>query len=638
MPLRLKTKLTLTMALLVLAVVALISVLYVTRLTREVIRQADTGARQVAQQIFLQSQAALAEAAAEGAAPASQSPDDLREYVRQALDENAGLTSLIEASVGYWRTIYEVTVADHRGRAVISSDPAQPGQELPRRPPLSDLAASSFLQQIRVLYGEPQVYEIALPFNLGNQPFGSVRVGLSTALLRNEIAPTLRAAGLLVAALVVVSTLLAALVSHFSLAPLAKISAQLDRISRGEVQAPVESEGELGLVSTKISQIGEQLRGVREIFSTLRENMDQVLAGLEDGLLLFTEDDRAVLVSPSVEKFLGQSAETLLGRNVEQVFPAGHPLRHALGIDAGGLRPVHAAQAQLSGGVTNVAASVHVIEEHGKRMGALVTLRDLDSLERLGSHLATSEQLSALGRVTAGVAHEVKNPLNSMRLWLENLKQSLPGAASSADGRTAQQAVTILDSEIDRLDRVVKTFLDFTRPVAPVVTQTDLGELLKETAAIARPEAERARVELTLELPNRALVIPADRQLLKQAVLNLVFNAIQAMSGEAGTSSVGRLLVSLAASEDSADIRVADTGPGIPAEHRARVFQLFFTTRKGGSGIGLATAFRIVQLHGGSIDFETESGRGTTFRIHMPLAAPVGGRVQSPAAVGAGER
>jgi len=612
MQLRLKTKFTLATALLVLGVVALISSLYVATLTHQVIREANDRALLVAQQVFLQAQHALSDAADEGAVPASQKPEDLRKYVQGALEENAGLTSLIEAEVSYSIPIYEVTIVDRNSTVLISSDASLPGRSVLKRAPLGDLVASSFPMQLRLLYGLPQVYEVTFPLNLGDQPFGEIRVALQTGLLRNEISPALTSAGWLALGAVLISTVLAAVVSQVSLAPLARITAQLDRISQGEFDLqPVERGDELGQVSTKINLIGQQLRGVREIFSTLRENLNQIMAGLEHGLLLFTRDGRAVLVSPAVEKFLGAKPEALLGRRVSEIFPAGHPLRQALRIQGDELEPADAVEVQLDGAsaMRRVGLSVQVINERDTRMGALVTLRDLDSLEKIGSQLQVSERLAALGRVTAGVAHEVKNPLNAMRLWLENLKESLP-----ADPEITRQAVKILDSEIDRLDRVVKTFLDFTRPVELHLEETNLAELLREVVALARPQIAAARVGVSAELPENFPRARVDRQLLKQAVLNLVLNACEAMR------EGGQLTLALRRHGELAELSVGDTGLGIAPEYRGKVFQLFFTTRPRGSGIGLATTYRIVQFHNGSIEFESEVGRGTTFRIKLPLA------------------
>ena len=147
-------------------------------------------------------------------------------------------------------------------------------------------------------------------------------------------------------------------------------------------------------------------------------------------------------------------------------------------------------------GPQRIGVSVQVIREHGARMGTLVTLRDVESLERIGSQLQVSERLAALGRVTAGVAHEVKNPLNSMRLWLEVLKANMPIDPEP------QQAVKMLDSEIDRLDRAVKTFLNFTKPVELNLEETSLRALLEEVLDAARPSIAKAGLTLQATLPE----------------------------------------------------------------------------------------------------------------------------------------
>ena len=417
----------------------------------------------------------------------------------------------------------------------------------------------------------------------------------------------------------VLSTILAAVVSGAALAPLRDISDQLDRISAGEydtgtmsIKEAVETSDELGQVRKKIKRVGQQLRGVHEIFSSLRDNMNSVMAGLEDGLILFTRDARAVMVSPAAEKFLGAPASHLLGKRVTEIFPVGHPLHAALRLEGDALSET-ASETELKTeeGEKRVGVMVQVIQGAGERMGALVTLRDLDSLENINTQLQVSERLAAVGRITAGVAHEVKNPLNSMRLWLENLKESLPPETDME----ARQAVNVLDAEIDRLDAVVKRFLDFARPMDVRLEATQLADLLREVLEVAAPQLDQAKVQVATLLPIDVPEVFVDRALLKQAVLNLVLNAVDAMPNG------GQLQLTLSRRGEMAEITVGDTGKGIPMEHRQKVFQLFFTTRPGGSGIGLASTFRIVQLHNGSIDFTTELGRGTTFRIELPLAA-----------------
>jgi PAS domain S-box-containing protein len=618
MQLRLRTKLTLVMTSLVFLVVAVLSVVFLGQLLQQVLQETDKNAKDLAHYVFLQVQNALTDAANEGIRPSSTSPEDIHDYVRHALEINEGLQAQLAAAISS-PLIYEVSITDDDGLVLISSDKILPGQFLPRRTPLSQLVQRGLLHQIKVLRGASRLYEQDYRFNLGEKPFGEVRIVLSSGFLLDQIKTGLFRAGSIVLAALVISTLLAVVVSRAALAPIANISAQLDRISAGQYDAPGPDDArfggsgdELGQVSRKITQVGQQLRGVHEIFSTLRENMNSVMSGLEDGLLLFTRDARAVMISPAAEKFLGAQSGQLLGRRVTEIFPAGHPLRDALHLEGDELSEVASeTELQTADGPKRVGVSVQAIQEDGERMGALVTLRDLDSLESINTQLQVSERLAALGRITAGVAHEVKNPLNSMRLWLENLKESIPLEPDS----NAAQAVQVLDKEIDRLDAVVKRFLDFTRPMEIRLEATHLPDLLKEVLEIAQPQFQKANVQVAQLLPIDVPQVYVDRALLQQAVLNLVLNAVDAMP------EGGQLRVVLSRRGDMAEIAVGDNGKGISPENRQKIFQLFFTTRPGGSGIGLASTFRIVQLHNGSINFTSEVGRGTTFRIELPLAA-----------------
>ncbi len=618
MQLRLRTKFTLVMTGLVLLVAAVLSGVFAAQLLDQLLQATNKRADDLANQVFLQAKHALLEAGQRDLRPASDAPQEIHDFVRHAFEINEGLRTQLKAAKEN-PLIYEVSITDLDGMVLVSTDENLPGSVLPRRTPLSQLVQRNFLHQVKVLGGPSRVFELDFPFSNANQPFGEVRVALDSGFLLKEIAPTLWTSGTIVLVALVVSTLLAALVSGAALAPLRDIAAQLDRISAGQYDVPSpdarglgESGDELGLVSRKITQVGQQLRGVHEIFSSMRENMNSVMAGLEDGLLLFTRDSRAVMISPAAEKFLGEPAGQFLGRRVTEIFPPGHPLHDALHIESDELSEVAAeTELQTSEGPRRVSVSVQAIQEDGERMGALVTLRDLDSLESINTQLQVSERLAALGRITAGVAHEVKNPLNSMRLWLENLKESLPAEQDSA----SQQAVQVLDKEIDRLDAVVKRFLDFTRPMDIRLEATQLAELLKEVLEVARPQLLKSSIQLAQLLPIDVPEVYVDRALLKQAVLNLVLNAAEAMP------SGGQLRLVLSRRGEMAEITVGDTGKGIPLENRQKIFQLFFTTRPGGSGIGLASTFRIVQLLNGSINFTSEVGQGTTFRIELPLAA-----------------
>ncbi len=244
----------------------------------------------------------------------------------------------------------------------------------------------------------------------------------------------------------------------------------------------------------------------------------------------------------------------------------------------------------------------------GAREAATTLKHDLDDMvERMASQLDVASRFAAISRISGGVAHEIKNPLNSISLHLDLLR-----ARAEASDPELIPGIDILSKEVRRLDRVVKTFLDFSRPVEVRFAEVDLGALAVEVALLMTPQARLAGIEVEYHAPGQPAMIRGDEDMLKQAVLNLVTNAIEAMKNG------GHLKISVERMDNGVTLEVADNGPGIPTEQKDKVFQLYFTTKQKGSGIGLAMAYRAVQLHNGTVDFASEVGRGTTFRLTFP--------------------
>jgi signal transduction histidine kinase len=247
----------------------------------------------------------------------------------------------------------------------------------------------------------------------------------------------------------------------------------------------------------------------------------------------------------------------------------------------------------------------------GAREDASVQRHNVDLLlERMASQLDVATRLAAISRLTGGVAHEIKNPLNAIALRLELLRARLGQPDHELSGE-----IDILSKEVHRLDRVVKTFLDFSRPLEVHLQDLDLGQTAREVTEFVTPQARRANIEVDFSMPSEPAILRGDSDLLKQALLNLVTNAIDAMSSHPTENS--RLGVRVEKAADKLTLEVLDTGPGIPTELRDKVFQLYFTTKPGGSGIGLAMTYRAVQLHNGTISFKSADS-GTTFRLEFP--------------------
>jgi len=259
---------------------------------------------------------------------------------------------------------------------------------------------------------------------------------------------------------------------------------------------------------------------------------------------------------------------------------------------------------------TRVAVNAQFVGDGAARLGCLVTLRDTGSRAEIQDQIDTTTKLAAIGRLMSGVAHEVKNPLNAMVLQLEVLKARL-----GEDGEKVQSQVRILEEEIRRLDRVVKTFLDFTRPVEIHPVTTEVEPLVQEVFALAEPQAKSNKVQLIFAGDGATPSLRVDRDLIKQALLNLVLNGCEAMP------QGGVLTVTPHTLANAVELEIRDTGVGIPPAAQKRIFSLFYSTKPGGTGVGLAMAFRVMQLHNGTIEFTSEINRGTTFRVTLPVGA-----------------
>jgi PAS domain S-box-containing protein len=406
------------------------------------------------------------------------------------------------------------------------------------------------------------------------------------------------------------SLILAAGLSNLALQPLGAISRRLDLISSGKAELAETSSrrsDEYGTVSTKIERLGRQMRDVKEVFSALKENLDQMMANLQDGVMLFTTDFKAVLVSASAERFTGKPRGDMLGCHPQEIFSDESRLGHAVLQAFKTRQPIDEQEIELENG-RRVQLAMDFIEERGERIGALLTFRDAESVHRIEDEIELSRRLAAIGRLTSGVAHEVKNPINAIVVHLEVLRQKL----SAVDPDTLRH-LDVIGSEITRLDRVVQTLVDFTRPVELRLVETDLRKLADEVVSLASLDAGRQNVRIERAASPGPLMARVDADLVKHAILNIVMNGMQAMP------SGGTLHLETRRDGETGMITVRDEGAGIPAEIRDKIYNLYFTTKKGGSGIGLAMTYRVMQLHHGAVEFESEEGQGATFRLRFPI-------------------
>ena len=604
---------------LVLVVVAVLSGYHLATLARLSFQDTASRGQMLAQALFQR----VKEVVAQGGA-------DPYEAVRA----DGGIRSMIESGTANWPNVTTVAIVNKDGVAVAHNSTSLEGQLMAKQEDFAPLATGRALDQFRAVYSD-RTFEITLPMrDERDKDFGEIRIGVSTTLIRRELRSAVwNAAGAVVVALIL-SSLVAMLLSQWMLRPIHVIQSGLSRLGRGELDVTLDlKEQEFRDLGSSFEAVSAQLSALgrgsadgatAEARPGAPTDLESVMDNLEDAVALFSPRGELIFCNKAMSALQPRAmdalpADSLVKQIVERTL-AGRKSQGPVSIS--GLDAADTAERLL---VT------HAIEDTGGRfLGAMLVARNISYLSQVHSTLNYSRKLAALGRLMAGVAHEVKNPLNAMTIHLELLKQKLarqpvtaggsdpgsripdPGFASAPD---VTKHVDIISKEIRRLDEVLNGFLKFARPDELKLQPVHLATLMSDIQTSVAPEAERRRITMRIECPDTLPEINADPGMLSQALLNLALNACQAMP-DGGTLK----LSCHAASRRRVEIDVEDSGVGIPPEHLSKIFDLYFTTKEQGSGIGLSMVYRIVQLHDGEVEVQSTPGRGTRFRLIFPQA------------------
>ncbi|HVH27710.1 MAG TPA: ATP-binding protein [Vicinamibacterales bacterium] len=606
-------------------VVVLLSLLYLAGLARVSLEESRARAELVASAIFHRAREVVP-----GVDPGG---------TYEALRRDPGLRSILESSL-YSKNVTYAAIVDVQGIAVAHADPAREGSMLSAGGDLAELVARPPLSQLAAIYGsEGQTLEFRQPIILGDRDFGSIRIGVSTLLVRQDLDASLRPAIVTAGLALGVAVFGAMLLAQLLLKPIHVIRSGLTRLGRGElgVRLDLSQDDEFGELGTFFNTVSAQLSADRSQMAGQVANLESAVHHLEDAVAIVNPRGELMFANPAM---IGLVPDAAPGKSLDDLVPAGHPLRGLaeetlVGRHSRG--PVAAVFRDERGESRERLIMTHAINHpNGDLVGVMLVARDVAYISKVQSTIRYSRKLAALGRLSAGVAHEVKNPLNAMMIHLELLRQQFvaqpaghpspvgratvgvalaaPPGPDSNEAKEALEHVDVIANEIHRLDDVVQGFLKFSRPEDLKLQPVNLAALINEVLPIVRPEAERVGVSLVVE-PGDVPDVNGDPMMLRQAFLNLALNACQAMPN-GGTL---RIRCETARGRQ-VKISFTDTGVGIRPEHLQRIFDLYFTTKEKGSGIGLSMVYRTVQMHDGEIEVQSTPGAGTTFRILLPEA------------------
>lgn len=645
---RLRTKLVLSATALTSAIVLVLSAIFVGELLRQRIEQTASSNEVLAREVVLISRQAV-QSSLRDHPPLQRTPEAITAAVIRAVKESGSLDDVMQAVVRYSPTVEDVTITDVNGLTLLSTDPDLVGQTMPSRVNLTMVRDESVLQQLRQVFGVPRVLDLRAPLDRNGRPFLIVHVGVRSTFVRASYEPWLRAS-LLFALLSAVGAMVAAgVLATAALQPIEEISRRLEHLApdaagEGDLPEPAPmppprritgplriSPGPQDAVlrmTRTIDRLGAKMRSREAGYTALQTNVNEMLDALRDGVLLFGPDGRASIISDSANYFLVATEQSRIGRPLSEIFPVETTLGAVVQVAyASGERSVTESVEMEDGREVKVSLD-RIGAASGRTAGVLVRLRDMEYAAQLGQELEVSQRLAAVGRLTAGVGHEVKNPINAMVVHLELLRAKLGALGDRTAAAGAQRHVEILAGEMQRLDRVVQTLADFSRPMELHLSEQNVRDVLEAVMELTEAQMDANGVRMELQAAE-LLPVRMDAELMQQALLNLLLNGMQAMPGGG--------LVELRARRERGEvvIQIADEGEGIPEEVLPRIFDLYFTTKPKGSGIGLAMCYRIVQMHGGSLSVRsataeqaaaTGARQGTLVELRLPAGMGVEAR------------
>lgn len=361
--------------------------------------------------------------------------------------------------------------------------------------------------------------------------------------------------------------------------------------------------GEIGEIAEAINHMADSLLEAR----SLNEN---ILQSIADGIITVDNEGRVMTINQAAQQMTGYGPEEIVGRLYREVFCDGKDFnsklletletgRNHIGIEMD--YPVKIGYIYIS------LSSSRLRDSHGQNIGAVVVFKDLTERHHLQEQVRRADRLATLGEMMAGIAHEIRNPLTSIKGFIQYLLET-----NTEEDR--KEYMPIIVKEVDRVNKVIDELLYFARPNPTHYQTVDINELVTKTLVLVQNKTTRHKVDIDLTLTPNLPRIEADAEQFRQVLLNLIINSIQAITDH------GRINIRTWDEDQRIFVEVQDTGAGIKDEDLDKVFNPFFTTKPAGTGLGLAIVQRIISAHQGKINIASKVNEGTTIVIELPVS------------------
>jgi signal transduction histidine kinase len=522
-----------------------------------------------------------------------------------AFAKSASLQKMLDSAQAFGQGVVSASIIGTNGRIIVGAEGQSEGAPAPvlRSIDKLRLLASRWLpfNAIREFWTS-DVYELRHPVLANGRPLAIISVGVTTALIADRMRRLLLVVFITGIADTLVAWALLSLVTNRIFAHLARITQGFDELVHGggQVEIALNGQEELSALTQKFNELSRRVRSERAQLAS-RDHLFDIVRSMQDAIMMLDASSSILFANPRAREVLAPGVAKIEGESLKSVLGQGHPLvvlaasTMETGVEA------HDVTIEIPGGAPFLITFFRL--GHGRiPAGLLVVLRDLQPVIELETALDYSNRLARLGALISGVAHQLRGPLHGMNLRLELLRND--------GGEGKIRHIERLRQEVERLDQSVEALLRFLRPEDLKISDFDVNQLLRELGA--RVVAERVRVEY--QLRESLPLVHGDRAMLAEALGNLITNAVQAMP------EGGVLALQSAEGDDCVELAVADTGVGIEKEKLDQVFDLYYTTKPKGGGLGLPLALRAVELNRGTIKIESQVGKGTTCKINLPVA------------------
>lgn len=503
-----------------------------------------------------------------------------------------------------------VAVVDDSGRVVVSDD-LEAGRQLASPAVVFQNVDRPQLLGLRSPFGGGR-YHLFVPLLRQNGIVGYLRLSLRSQhiadLYRQALHQIILAAVLGLCGIVGLGLLIQVQLSRRG----AALARTLEATARGEILAPPVRYDEFSQALETAGRVGRELSETRERSLQAQQRISALANFMDVGVLLLGTDWRLDFANATARELLGFSDMAQMESGWGRI---GDILQAALIPPGSAERPEARADIELPAGerVRRLRLELHCYES---RAGYLVLVKDRDFLEAFETDLRLATQMRSLARVYGALAHELKAPLSAMAINLELLTDALRTDAPEEPQLLSRRRryADILREELARLNRSLVSVLNQATSLNEAAERLDLRELIRDMEALLAPQAKQQLVNLEVNLPDTPVPFVGLRDRLKQALLNIAINALEAMP------KGGRLDITLRTQEQKAVVTVQDSGPGIAPEIVQKVYTMYFTTKAGGTGIGLYVARSIIESQGGQIQVESQPGRGTCFQVLLPFS------------------